>query len=152
MAVDLFKTVEIGESTYRIKKFTAITGMQIARMILSKLTPLAPLLREAGNDLDAETLYANLSQLSKCLDTISDEELASLTKKCLLVCAKKMPHGYVNCIDDAGNYALEGLEYDLLLTLRLIWEAIAWGAADFFDANGLGFFRSKTAALNRPKQ
>ena len=141
MAVDIFKTVEIGESTYRIKKFTAITGLQIARMILSKLTPLAPLLREAGNDLDAETLYANLSQLSKCLDTISDEELASLTKKC-----------YVNCIDDSGNYALEGLEYDLMLTLRLIWEAIAWGAADFFDANGLGFFRNKAAASNRPKQ
>ena len=136
MAEQLYKDIEIDGESYRIKKFSAVTGMQIARLILSKMTPLIPMLSSLSNDPDA--LMKNVGVLSQCLDGISDEEIDSLIRKCLKVCQQKKAMGYARCMEDSGAYGVEGLKYNLSLTLKLCWEAISWGAADFFAASGLG--------------
>ena len=87
MAEQLFKTVEIDGETYMIRKFTAITGLQIARLIISKMAPIIPALSAAQSDaLDA--LAKNVELLSQCLDSISDDEIAALARKCLKVCIR----------------------------------------------------------------
>ena len=84
MAEQLYKDIEIDGESYRIKKFSAVTGMQIARLILSKMTPLIPMLSSLSTDPDA--LMKNVGVLSQCLDGISDEEIDSLIRKYLKVC------------------------------------------------------------------
>ena len=63
--------------------------------------------------------------------------------KCLRVCYARLPAGLQPVIDETGNYGVEGVEYDMGLTLRLCFEAIKWGASDFFAGNGslLNLFR-----------
>lgn len=145
MAEQLFKTVEIDGETYMIRKFTAITGLQIARLIISKMAPIIPALSAAQSDAP-DALAKNVELLSQCLDSISDDEIAALTRKCLKVCKKKMAMGYTPCLNEDGTYGVEGLEYNLSLTLRLCFEAISWGASDFFAASGLGSILSVSKA------
>ena len=131
MAEELFKSVEIDGERYTIKKFTALTGLQIAKMIIAKAEPLVPVL-EKGLDSDevADAIF-------KMAENISDEDLRYLINKCLRNCYKALPAGLQPVIDNAGNYGVDGIEYNLKKTIRLCYEAISWGASDFFGEGGL---------------
>lgn len=137
MAEELYTTVVLNDEEYRFKKFTAISGLQIARLVLSKFAPIVPLIGNKG-DVGMEEM---LTVVGGAIESVTDEDIEQLTKKCLRVCAKKMKTGWVDCIDGNGNYAIEGLEHDLITTILLIVEAIKWGAGDFFGEKASGLLQ-----------
>lgn len=146
---DLFKMVEIKGDTYRIQKFTAKDGLKLARLVLAKIVPLIPLLPEKpdeagtpGASMDDESIY---KAVSVALNGMEDNDVDYLTDKCLRVCCKMLPAGPTPIIDENGYYGIPEVEYDIELTIRLIVEAIKWGASDFFDVSGFDL----KALLNR---
>lgn len=146
---DLFKTVEIKGDTYRIQKFTAKDGLKLARLVLAKIAPLIPLLPEkpdeAGNPGAAMDDDATFKAVSIALNGMEDNDVDYLADKCLRVCCKMLPAGPTPIIDENGYYGIPEVEYDIELTIRLIVEAIKWGASDFFDGSGFDL----KALLNR---
>ena len=133
MADELFKTVDIDGESFTIKKFTAKQGLQVARFIIAKAAPVIPYLDGSEHE-DGED--KSVLALLEVLNSISDEEVDSLVDKCLKCCYKALPAGLQAVMDSAGNFGVDGVEYDMLKTVRLCIEAIKWGAADFFGEKG----------------
>ena len=73
----------------------------------------------------------------RVLENLDDKDMDLLIDKCLRVCSKMLPAGPEPVMDANGNYGIPEVEYDMALTIRLIVEAIRWGASDFFGGNGL---------------
>ena len=160
MPAELYTDITVGENTYAIKRFDARTGLKIARLVIAKAAPIIPLLdrgsedpkaakpkgrkqtgqNAADADPDNSQVYGAVGAI---LDSLSDEDLDVLIDKCLRVCYAKLPAGPQPIIDEMGHYGVEGVEYDMGLTLRLCFEAIKWGASDFFAGKGslLNLFR-----------
>ena len=143
----ILKTVTIDDDTYVIRKFDARTGLKIARLLIAKATPILPLLDSSDDPKKAASKAKKMLEKSsneklyeiigKILETLDDADIDNLIDKCLRVVSKQLPAGLQPVIDAAGNYGIEGIEYDLKLTLRLVYEAVVWGASDFFDASSL---------------
>lgn len=127
MATNIYTNIEIDGVSYSIKKFTAKTGLKMARLVLAKLAPIIPML-DPGASTD-DKLYETLGEI---FDSLSDAEIDDIVDKCLRVSYVVLPAGPQPIIDETGHYGVEDVEYDLLLTLRLCFEAIKWGASDFF--------------------
>lgn len=141
MSTELFTNITIGEDTYAIKKFPAKTGLKLARLVIAKAAPLIPLLDtpKANPNATAKEKAEKAAQddhiyeaVGTILDSLSDEDIDDLVDKCLRVCYLSLPAGLAPVIDDLGNYGVENVEYDMSLTIRLCFEAIKWGASDFF--------------------
>ncbi len=135
MPAELYTQVEINGQPYSIRKFDAKTGLKIARMVIAKAAPLIPLLEKAadgqeGKEKESSGMY---EMVGAVLDKLSDADLDMLVDKCLRVCYANLPAGQQPIMDDMGHYGVEDVEYDLGLTLSLCFEAIKWGASDFFD-------------------
>lgn len=106
---------------FLIKKFDAMTGLQIGRMLGSKMAILAK------DDIDLT------DSIVAILDSMNDDDVKSLVTKCLKTCSELLPAGATPVINSNGSYGIPDVEYDIILTLELCKEAIAWGASDFFD-------------------
>lgn len=159
MPANLFTEVTVGETTYAIKRFDARTGLKIARLVIAKAAPIIPLLgQDSGTAQDKSKSKKRTGQnaadtepdnnqvygaVGVILDSLSDEDLDVIIDKCLRVCYAKLPAGLQPVIDETGNYGVDGVEYDMGLTIRLCYEAIKWGASDFFAGNNsiLNLFR-----------
>lgn len=148
MDSNILKSVTINDEVYVIKKFDAKTGLKIARLVVAKAAPILPLLEadakkaeDAQKQADAILEGKNKDQVyemvGRILSSLTDEDLDSLIDKCLRVCSKQLPAGPQPVIDAMGNYGVPDVEYDLPLTIRLVFEAISWGAADFFGGKSL---------------
>lgn len=145
MDSNILKNVTINDDVYVIKKFDAKTGLKIARLIMAKAAPILPLLEaDAKNpDQQADAILEGKNRdqvyemVGRILGSLTDEDLDSLIDKCLRVCSKQLPAGLQPVIDAVGNYGIPDVEYDLPLTIRLVFEAISWGASDFFDGKSL---------------
>ena len=131
MSKEIFKAVEIDGRSFSIRKFDAKTGLQIARLILTKLSGLMPSLM-GGEDLSGDKMYGLLFD---ALANITDTDLDSLVNKCLRVCYENLAAGRAPVMHDTGHYGVEDVEFDMILTIKLCVEAIMWGAADFFGEN-----------------
>lgn len=128
----IFKRVTIKDEEYIIQKFDAKTGMKLARLVLSKASAIIPYLSDDNEDKDNGSMIGAVMAI---LGDLKDEDIDNLVDKCLRVCYVDLPAGRQPVIDETGHYGVEGVEYDMMLTLMLCWEAIKWGAADFFDEN-----------------
>lgn len=128
MATNIYTTVEIDGINYSIKKFTAKAGLKITRFVIAKMAPIIPLL-DPANRTGEDAIYTTLGEV---FDALSDADIDNLVDKCLRVCFVNMPAGLAPIIDETGHYGVEDVEYDMMLTLRLCFEAIKWGASDFF--------------------
>lgn len=127
MATNIYTNIEIDGVSYSIKKFTAKTGLKMARLVLAKLAPIIPML-DPGASTD-DKLYETLAEI---FDSLSDADIDNIVDKCLRECYVILPAGPQPIIDETGHYGVEDVEHDLMLTLRLCFEAIKWGASDFF--------------------
>lgn len=127
MATNIYTNIEIDGVSYSIKKFTAKTGLKMARLVLAKLAPIIPML-----DPDASTEDKLYETLADIFDSLSDADIDDIVDKCLRVCYVPLAAGLQPIIDETGHYGVEDVEHDLMLTLRLCFEAIKWGASDFF--------------------
>lgn len=142
MANDIFTKVTINDRVFLIQKFDAKTGLKLARLIVAKAAPIIPLIdteRAAASIAEDERVFKAVGDI---LGTLEDKDIDDLVDKCLRVCYEDLPAGKQAVIDETGHYGVEGVEYDLKLTIRLCFEAIKWGAADFFDGNLLASIRS----------
>lgn len=146
MATNIFKKVTIKDQEYVIQKFDSKTGLKLARLVMAKAQPLVPLLAAQEQDKSNGNAEAKQAIISKddtfkavfaILGELKDEDIDALVDKCLRVCYVDLPAGRQAVMDEAGNYGVDGVEYDPVVTTMLCYEAIKWGAADFFDGNPL---------------
>ena len=86
MAEEVFRYVEIGGYEYRVEKFSPVAGLQLARLTLAKLAPVA---RQLADGADGGVLTA----LCAAISALTDAEVDSLVTKCLRFCCKKMKLG-----------------------------------------------------------
>lgn len=134
MATNIFNRVTIDDREFIIQKFDAKTGLKLARLVMANAQPLIPLLADEssrGGVTEDKTFRAVFA----ILGGLKDEDIDALIDKCLRVCYVDLPAGKQPVIDETGNYGVDDVEYDPVLTIRLCYEAIKWGAADFFDGN-----------------
>ena len=124
MAEEVFKYVQIGGEEYRIEKFAPVPGLQLARLTLAKLTPVAEKLTGGGEEI--------LTALCAAVSSLTDEEVEALVTKCLRFCCKKKKLGWAACVDAAGNYGVAELAHAPVTALALCAEALKWGIGDFF--------------------
>ncbi len=163
MSADLYTNVTIDDRSFSIMKFDARTGLKMARLLMAKIAPLLPYivgedeakksddkkpeeakavkaLADSFNkklDKDGEqSLYATVGVL---LEKLDDETIDYIIDKCLLHCSEILPAGNQPVLYANGIYGVEGVKESIPLTVRLCYEAIKWGASDFFDG--------KTSAL-----
>ena len=137
MAANIFNKVTINDQEYVIRKFDAMTGLKLARLVIAKAAPILPLL-DAGDAQNGEKT-AGIARddriytvFGEVLSAMTDADIDDLVKKCLSVCSVELPAGPQPIIDETGHYGVDDVEYDMGLTIRLCYEAIKWGAADFF--------------------
>lgn len=137
MATNIFNKVTINDQEYVIRKFDAMTGLKLARLVIAKAAPIIPLL-DAGDAQNGEKT-AGIARddriytvFGEVLSAMTDADIDDLVKKCLSVCSVELPAGPQPIIDETGHYGVDDVEYDMGLTIRLCYEAIKWGAADFF--------------------
>ena len=124
MAEEVFKYVQIGGEEYRIEKFAPVPGLQLARLTLAKLTPVAEKLTGGGEEIR--------TALCAAVSSLTDEEVEARVTKCLRFCCKKKKLGWAACVDAAGNYGVAELAHDPVTALALCAEALKWGIGDFF--------------------
>ena len=154
MSANLYNNVVIGEREFAIRKFTAKTGLKMARTLLAKIAPAIPGL---GDVIDAEAQAAGAeagktakkapksgaegeqqayNAIGEALTALDDETLDYVINQCMQVCFELGENGEnTPVMNPFGKYLVPDVEYDLGLTLRLCVEAIRWGAADFFGEN-----------------
>lgn len=139
MATNIYNKVTINEQEYVIRKFDAMTGLKLARLVIAKAAPIIPLLDTGDDQKGAKKTAQDIANderiytvVGEVLSTMGDADIDDLVKKCLSVCYVDLPAGMQPIIDETGHYGVEDVEYDMALTIRLCYEAIKWGAADFF--------------------
>jgi hypothetical protein len=126
---ELTKTVELEGRTYQLHKPTALDGLKIAKLLAAKVLPLA-----GGGGFEL-LLSADMGSLAGILEQVTNADLDWLVKKCLSLCSVKLPAGWTQIVDAAGQYLVEGIEYDPVLTIQLTVETLQWGCGGFFDGN-----------------
>ncbi len=139
---NIYKTVTVNDELFVIRKFDARTGLKIARLMIAKAAPFLAMLEAGEGGAEQAAISENSSDrlyemLGKFLGSLDDGDIDSLIGKCLRVVSKQLPAGLQPVMDETGYYGVEGVEYDLKLTLRLVYEALLWGASDFFGERGL---------------
>lgn len=147
MARELLKTITIDGDEYIIQRFDAMTGLCLARLVLAKAAPIIAIIGEDGNTTDQV-----VQAIGALGDSISDEDINSLVTKCLRYCYKRLPAGNQPIIDADGHFGVEDVQYDMFLTLQLCFEALKFGASDFFGEKGSTLKDKILSAFNRSNQ
>lgn len=144
---DRFKTVEIDGSEYVIEKFDAMTGLKLARFLLSKLMPILPVVLRDGEEVNDLLLYEVLGEV---LESVDEKELETVVSHCLRACSVNLPAGRQKIMDEFGHYGVDGVEYDMKLVVQLCVQALLFGAADFFSEGAP--WKRKTACSRSSRQ
>lgn len=153
------KNIEVDGRRFIVKKYTAMDGLKIAKLIMAKILPIfqdfIPLVQkmqtkrpddkkeaetEAVSDEMLSEITENLSldTIAAALEKISDQDFDYIMKKSLQSISEVLPAGEEPVMHGNGSYGVEGIEYDPIIVLRLTCEAVMWGCGDFFDGNRLG--------------
>ena len=146
MAEEVFRYVEIGGCEYRVEKFSPVAGLQLARLTLAKLAPVARQLADGADGADGGVLTA----LCAAISALTDAEVDSLVTKCLRFCCKKMKLGWAACVDAEGRYGVAELSHDPVTALALCAEALKWGIGDFFGESASILCGALFSTTSRP--
>lgn len=156
------KNIEVDGRKFVVKKYTAMTGLKIAKLVMAKVLPVfqdfIPLVKklqtdnskpklekkepEAERDTEAESkMFAevvdniSLDTIAAALEKVSDEDFDYIMAKSLQSITEVMPAGEQPVMYNNGTFGVEGIEYDPIFVLRLTCEAVMWGCGDFFDGD-----------------
>jgi len=145
---EIGKHIEIEGRAFSICKFNAIVSIKVSKLLIAKILPVLdtflPSLGGAGtieeNINDSEWLNKTLGSFSMekiatAIDLVGDDDLDKLIDCSLNHCFEKLKVGYVQVLRRDGTYGTPGIEDDMLFTIRLLIEAIAWGVSGFFDGS-----------------
>lgn len=145
------KNVEIEDRRFVVKKYTAMDGLKVAKLILAKVIPVfqdfMPLLKnrqngelkaEAESNMIAEVVENfSLDTVAAALEKISGDDFDYIVSKSLQSITEVLPAGESPVMYANGTFGVENVEYDPILVLRLTCEAVMWSCGDFFDGNRL---------------
>jgi hypothetical protein len=138
----------ISARKFRISKYPAKDGLKTARLIIAKLLPvfesfISPdKVAQIRNGKTAETeneIWELLSvdNVIKALELISDDDLDVIYDRALKNCYEILPAGDAQILNSNGTYGVEGIEYDYILSLRLVAESLIWSIGSFFAVTRL---------------
>lgn len=114
------KQVEIMGRKFAIEKMNALKGSFVAFQILTKTLPMG-LAAKTGISLPTGNQNMNMTEFIELQTT-------------LLSCVKEVLRGGdTNIIDSSGNFAVEELENNAPLLMRLTIESIIFNFSDFFE-------------------
>ena len=156
------KNIEVEGRRFVVKKYTAMDGLKVAKLILAKVIPIfqdfIPLLTKmtdsrkpplalnkdgtdapVNGNISASELVDNISldTIGLALEKISEEDFDYIVTKSLQNISEVLPAGEAPVMYSNGTYGVEGIEYDPILVLRLTCEAVMWSCGDFFDGSRL---------------
>jgi hypothetical protein len=149
MARIITKTIEVEERTFVVKKYPAIEGLKIAKVLMAKILPMfqsfMPLIAESQKDggVSAEKVLANLGDylsldsIADTLDKVTPADFEYIMQKSLQSAFEMLPAGEAQVLNNDGTYGVLDVEHDPLLVLRLVCEVVMWGIGDFFDGKRL---------------
>ncbi|MCL2084427.1 MAG: hypothetical protein FWH06_04110 [Oscillospiraceae bacterium] len=138
------KTVEVEGRTFQIRKYSAITGLKIAKMLIAKILPVFqsafPIIskvmsEDSLNDENVPTEF--FGEISKALDLVSPDDLACIVRDSLTNCYEVLPAGAAQVMNANGTYGVQNVEHDVIIALRLVCETVLLGCGDFFDVRRL---------------
>jgi hypothetical protein len=109
-----------------------LDGLKIAKLLAAKVLPILKGMTDEGG-LES-LLSSDVERLTAALERITDTDVDWLVKKALSLCSEKRSAGWVQVVDANGQYQVEGIEYDPVLTVKLTVSALQWGMRGFFDA------------------
>lgn len=150
----LEKIVEIEERRFIIRKYNCFTGFKVSLIMTSKILPaiqsILPVIAGAikagnGSEITQED-YGNmllstlqdsfsLTEISKALDMITSDDLDFVMRSALMNSYEDLGANRAPVLRSDGTYGVEGIEYDMLMALRLVCESIAFNIGDFFIEN-----------------
>jgi hypothetical protein len=142
------KTIEVEERTFVVKKYPAMEGLKIAKVLIAKILPVfqtfMPLVAESQKGgMSAENVLSNLGDylsldtIADTLDKIAPEDFDYIMQKSLQNAYENLPAGEARVLNPDGTYGVLDVEHDPLIVLRLVCEVVMWGIGDFFDGKRL---------------
>lgn len=143
------KNIEIEGRKFCVRKYTAMDGLKIAKLLMAKILPVfqdfVPLIKSMVNkgkksdEISVEEAVDNISldTIAAALDKVSTEDFDYIVAKSLQSVSEVLPAGNAPVMYENGVYGVEDVEYDALLVLRLTCEAVLWGCGGFFDGDRL---------------
>jgi len=144
--METINIITVDERQFQVRKFDARTGLKIAKLLVSKILPMLgsflPFLTGEGSLdpsiddtawLDGMIGNLSLDQISHAIDLVDDNDLDKLINFSLSHCYEMLPAGPAQVLKHDGTYGVAGVEHDIIITLRLVVEAIQWGAKGFLD-------------------
>ena len=163
MARTIAKAIEIEGRKFIVKKYPAMDGIKIAKVLIAKIMPVfqtfMPLISEsqkggvsAGKVLSNLGDYLSLDKIAETLDKVSPKDLDYIMQQSLMNSYENLPAGEARVLNPDGTYGVIDVEYDPLLNLRLVCEAIMWGVGDFFDGKRLASIMSPLSSSLPQKQ
>jgi len=141
MSVDKVKTVEIDGRKFQVYKMSAKTSLKVTKILAAKILPfldsflgLDGKLPE-GDNMDDFLSTISLEKIADAIDHIDEADLEKLIDYGLSHCYEQLAGGATQVLNSNGTYGVAGVEDDMIFTLRLTVEAIAWSVSGFFDAS-----------------
>lgn len=122
-----WKVDEKTTRTFIIKRMPAMPALSNLKTLLTRALPLDlfSALDESGFMTKALGAVSNKKEMS-------DIEFELFMKKLLSYTSEKLPSGEVKIIDDAGNFGVIDMEYNLALVSYLLMQTVLVNYKDFF--------------------
>ncbi len=148
MARPITKSIEVEGRKFSVKKYTAMDGLKIAKLFAAKILPVfqnfMPLVADAQKgSVNANHIlthlgdYLSMETIAETLDKASPADFDYIMQKSLQNVFEILPAGDAQVLNSDGTYGVLDMEHDTVLVLRLVCEAVMWGAGDFFDGSRL---------------
>jgi len=144
----VIKNIELDGRAWQLRKFTAMDGIKLGKMIVGRLVPIVEGLIKDGNIDTAKSITSSLTQIdgdllenipigkiSELLNQISDDDLDYIKNKCFCNISEMLGGGATQILSANGFYQIPDVEYDPQLFVMLLWEQLKFGLSDFFDGN-----------------
>ncbi|NRS20589.1 hypothetical protein HP398_29660 [Brevibacillus sp. HB1.4B] len=133
------KDVQIGERTFRIKKFPARTGSFVLIKVTKILAPLfAGIKMNNAKSLEGVNVDdINISGAIEQLSNISEQDFNYLQEQALKVCFELLPAGPAPVMNENGMFGVQDMEDDTATVMALMVHALAFNVTSFFQGSGL---------------
>lgn len=134
-----YKDVEINGRTFRVGKYSALTGA----FILAKVTGiLAPLFKKVDlnklkdmTELDLGLL--DIPGMLAELTNLNEKDFIYVQERSLQVVSEVLPGGLTPVMDKNGNFGAIGLETDISTVLALTVHVVIFNTKGFFQGSPL---------------
>jgi len=141
MNPDKVKTVEIYGRKFQIYKMSAKASLKVIKILAAKVLPFLNIdgkFPETDN-MDELLSIISLEKIADAIGHINGDDLEKLINYGLSHCYEKLTGGATQVLNSNGTYGVMGIENDMIFTLRLTIEVIAWSVSGIFRRKLLGF-------------